>query len=1116
MSHPQRRFGLLFVIVLMLFTVPARAQDEPSITATPATPISTLSLDPTEVAPADDPLTSVIVKLVDPPLAAYRGGVPGLGATSPAATGQRLDPDNQTSARYRAYLDQKMQSFEAKAQAAIPRLQVTARYHQVLGGVAVVLPQSQVSRIATLSGVAEVLPDERRSIDTDRSPQFIGADVIWQALTADPALGDGGEGVIVGVIDSGIWPEHPSFADDGSYSPPPDRWRGSCAAPRDASPVITCTNKLIGAQAFLDTYRLRQGLGPGEFDSARDNDGHGTHTASTAAGNANVSATLLGVSRGTVSGIAPRAYVAAYKALGALGGYTSDLVAAIDKAVADGVDVINYSIGSTADPDPYGQADALAFLDAYQAGVFVAVAAGNSGPNANTIGSPANAPWVMSVAASTTDQRYVGTFTMRAGDASLSVSGASITGGVADKRVLTAAALGDARCERRLPAVVSDTIVLCARGGNTRVEKSAVVRASGGAGMVLYNTTPQDVFSDNHLVPTVHIDAPQTTEVLSFTNVYSTALIIGEIVSGTATLDPASGDIMATFSSRGPLDSAQRGISKPDITAPGVQILAGNTPAPNDPSAGPTGELFQAIAGTSMAAPHIAGSAALLRALHPAWSPGQIKSALMTSALTTVRKPDGVTPADPFDMGSGRVDLTRAGDPGLTFDISAEVYASGKQHLADLNYPSISVPSMPGKASVSRVVRSELASDSVWEVSAEAPAGVTMSVAPAQLSIPAHGYASFSVTIDAGVVPTGTYFGRVLLRNGERVAGLPVNFSRTTAPTSVSKRCDPPSIALNSRTACTLSTVNNSSEEVRIAMRDIMPAALPIDAATVQGAQLVSPTNTLQFSGRLPGVRKPTVHVNAIVGDTHPGYVSLAGLGVPPIDCSEACDEDAATFIAPAFSYGGQTYDRVTMVTNGYLIIGNARYIARTNQAVPSVVVPNNFIAPYWTDFDLDGTSTADTGGGRWYAAYVNLRGNPNQWFVAEWADVARAKADPTVSRHTFQVWIESGSDRIYIVYGPNSAAEDAFTVGAENADGSVGGAVYVDISRDGIVNGTGTPPIEGNQFTVTTTPEVRSSHVVSYEAIGAAPGVYTTTVELEANSFTGTSVTTATVTVTP
>ena len=190
-----------------------------------------------------------------------------------------------------------------------------------------------------------------------------------------------------------------------------------------------------------------------------------------------------------------------------------------------------------------------------------------------------------------------------------------------------------------LPNTVAGTIVLCMRGGsNTRVEKSANVKAGGGAGMVLYNTTQRDIETDNHWLPTIHVDADTGAQVLAFTSAHSNTVVLGDITLSQRTIDRRFGDLIADFSSRGPLPDDQLGISKPDLAAPGVQILAGTTPQPGLIEAGPPGELFQAIAGTSMSSPHVAGAGALLKALHPDWTPGQIKSALMTTAWTKVRQ----------------------------------------------------------------------------------------------------------------------------------------------------------------------------------------------------------------------------------------------------------------------------------------------------------------------------------------------------------------------------------------------------------------------------------------------------------------------------------------------
>ena len=257
-------------------------------------------------------------------------------------------------------------------------------FTNAVNGFSAIISHDQAEKLAAQKSVKLVQPDELRQLQTDSSGEFLGLTGKGRAW----ASGVTGEGVVVGVIDSGIWPEHPSFADGGRYDRPdnlpldatvgnPCDFGNTAHNPNDTP--FTCNNKLIGARQMLETYRTLEGAEADEFDSARDDDGHGTHTASTAAGNAGVKAKIFGRYLGKVSGVAPRAHIIAYKGLGNLGGYGSDLAAAIDQAVADGVDVINYSVGGGAS---LTGAEDIAYLFAADAGVFVATSAGNSGPGA--------------------------------------------------------------------------------------------------------------------------------------------------------------------------------------------------------------------------------------------------------------------------------------------------------------------------------------------------------------------------------------------------------------------------------------------------------------------------------------------------------------------------------------------------------------------------------------------------------------------------------------------------------------------------------------------------------------------------------------------------------------
>ena len=678
-------------------------------------------------------------------------------------------------------------------------------YTVALNGFSAVLDHADAERLAGRKDVRMVLPDVLRQPTTDASGDFLGLTGPGGAY----ASGFDGEGVVVGVIDTGIWPEHPSFADDGSYPEPPitlSDERPTCefgnTAHNPADADFTCNNKLVGARQMLDTYRELTGAEPSEFDSARDDDGHGTHTASTAAGNADVAAEVNGHDLGTVTGIAPRAHIVAYKGLGALGGYSSDLAAAIDQAVADGVDVINYSIGGG--PSLVG-ADDIAFLYAADAGVHVATSAGNDGPGAGTIGGPASVPWVTTVGASTQTRFFQGT--VRLGNGAEYV-GASLTGSVDEQTRLVdaedATADGDDLCvpgtlDERL---VRDAIVLCRRGAIARVDKSLAVAQAGGVGMIMYeNDDSGDRFTDNHYVPSVHVDNTEGLAIKAYIDTgrgrgaqAATAALVDTGTKGT--FEPAPS--MTSFSSRGP-DTVAPDLIKPDVTAPGMQILAGASPY-----ADPNGNDFQSIAGTSMSSPHVAGLMALLDQARPDWTPAMVKSALMTSARQDVVDNDRVSPADPFDMGAGHVDpgtpgaLGSAFDPGIVYDAgfneylgflceaAPEALGSGTcQALADqgvpttatdLNVPSIGASAVPGQLTVTRTVTgTSRGRPQTWTAEVDAPEGFDVSVSPSQFTVREGETVDYTVTITSTGAPVGEWrYGSLTWVNGAARAYSPI------------------------------------------------------------------------------------------------------------------------------------------------------------------------------------------------------------------------------------------------------------------------------------------------------------------------------------------------------
>jgi len=722
------------------------------------------------------------------PAVAYEGDLEGYAATKPGK-GQKINPNSAHVKKYTHLLKQR------QAQAASRVLaEPIHSYTVALNGFAARMTLDKANELARSPGVRLVLPDQWRYRTTDSSPAFLGLDVDGGPYEK----GYDGEGVVVGVIDSGIWPEHPSFADDGTFPMPTvplDDSRPNCefgnTAHNPADAPFTCNNKLIGARQMLDTYRFFIGAAADEFDSARDDDGHGTHTASTAAGNAGVEASMYGMPLGAISGIAPRAHVIAYKGLGNLGGFTSDLAAAIDQAVADGVDVINYSIGGGASGPG---ADEIAFLFAADAGVHVATSAGNSGPGAATLGNPGTMPWMTTVGASTQSRFFQGTITL--GDGS-TYAGASITPGLdmAYPLVDAANAGGDLCVPGTLDStVVTGKVVLCRRGAIARTGKSLAVLQAGGVGTILYeNTDDNSLFTDSHWTPTIHVDNTPGLAIKAY--IAGSAAPTARLSTGETSVW-SSAPSMTYFSSRGPNPVAPD-IIKPDITAPGIQILAGYSPMP-DPNTSPPGELFAAIAGTSMSSPHVAGLFALMDQAHPDWSPAMVKSALMTTAHQDVRDNDRTSLADPFDMGAGHADpggkwnKGSMDEPGLVYDagfleylgfncdVFPEIFANPTATCGslesigipteayNLNYPSIAIAEVPGVKTVKRTVTSVAKENGnrTYDVSVDSPPGYSVIVEPATLSLRRGQTATFHVTVINDSAPVGEWrFGSLTWRD---------------------------------------------------------------------------------------------------------------------------------------------------------------------------------------------------------------------------------------------------------------------------------------------------------------------------------------------------------------
>ncbi|MDH6237929.1 S8 family serine peptidase [Cryobacterium sp. CG_9.6] len=724
-----------------------------------------------------------IVTLADDAVATYDGGVDGFSATKPD-TGKKLNTQSRASQSYAQYLGGKQKDAAASVDADI-----AYSYTLALNGFAADLSAEQAVKLSAEKNVVSMTRDELRQITATSSTDFLGLsgdNGVWNSIGgADQA----GQGVVVGILDTGIAPENPSFAGsalgttagtdpylDGSTirfdKADGGVFTGSCITGIQFT-ATDCNTKVVSARYFVDGFGASRigSTSVGEYLSPRDGDGHGSHTASTAAGNYNVPVAINGLDYGVISGVAPAAKVAAYKVCwsgpdavgsGDDGCATSDMIAAIDQSVADGVDVLNFSIGGGAATTTVSPTD-VAFLGAASAGIFVAASAGNSGPGSSTLDNAS--PWITTVAASTIPG-YEATATFGDGQAyagaSISVDrtvGATPVSGPLVRADLVAAA-GQPAADALLcapnsldPAKVAGTIVFCQRGVYDRVAKSAEVLRAGGIGMLLVNRTSSSIDSDAHSVPTVHLDGPY------WDASYAYAATAGATVTFTpdnSTSYTPPTPVVAGFSSRGPVLADGSDILKPDISAPGVAILAdGANPAGGAPT-------WQFLSGTSMSSPHIAGLAALYLGERPLASPAEIKSAMMTSAYNTVDSA-GNPVTDPFTQGAGHVDPTKFFDPGLLYlsgtadwygFIQGIGYDVGVPAIdpSNLNLPSIAIGALTAPETITRTVTSTRGGE--FTAQPVSLPGMDAVVSPSTLSFGAAGETqSYTVTFSRTDAP---------------------------------------------------------------------------------------------------------------------------------------------------------------------------------------------------------------------------------------------------------------------------------------------------------------------------------------------------------------------------
>ncbi|MFO1506351.1 MAG: S8 family serine peptidase [Lysobacterales bacterium] len=659
-----------------------------------------------------------MIRFAEAGIVNYKGGAGALLATAPSATGSsRLNLKSPAATAYHDFLKSTQQQHLAAIAAAIGRPLVPSHYYLITeSGVAAELTAAEAADVAAVPGVARVEKEKVYPLATYHGPEFIGAPSIWDGTGTPTGVGTLGQGVVVGDIDTGIEPTHPSFADDPVCGFGPEN------------------HKLLSAVDCSSTDA--NGLCNGPDPVAADGNGHGVHTASTAAGDT-IDGTVdppptIPPPFTTMSGVAPCASLRTYKACPTNQCPGADILGGINTAIADGVDTLNFSIsGGT---DPWNDNDRN-FLDAMNAGIFVAAAAGNTGSGVTDPVGEVNhrGPWLLSVAAVTHDLNISGTGLLSAtgpgtppGDTqNISLTpgsgldaGQPLTG--AEIRYDADNPIGCTANGGFPPDFFDGAVALISRGTCTFEEKIDNAQQAGAILALIYNNTTGVL---NMAVGGATL--PAYSMLQTDGNALVTFITANGTTATTVDFTPAvqQGDVLAGFSLRGPDPLAS--VTKPDVAAPGVSIYAAVTPSENN---------YAYYSGTSMATPHVTGSGTLIRAVHPDWTVEEVNSALMLTAFTGGTEEDGTTPWTPDDVGSGRVDLTKAALAGFVLDetydnfVAADPNAGGDP--ATLNIASMRNVACSGSCQWTRTLTNTLQNGGNWTVTVNQQPGVTVTVDP--------------------------------------------------------------------------------------------------------------------------------------------------------------------------------------------------------------------------------------------------------------------------------------------------------------------------------------------------------------------------------------------------
>ena len=1015
---------------------------------------------------ADSDSVRVIVQLTDVPMAQFSAVNPSVSSMA-AHKGQKVNFKSNAAKEYQSFLEAQQQSVIQSIKSFDKSFKADMSYTAAFNGFAGIVSKSALDKLSSLSTVKAVYPDLVHHAQMDASLDLIGAVQTWEQFGGKESAG---AGVKVAIIDSGIRPENPLFSGENFTAP------DAATLPTDdyCSEVPEfCNNKLIVARAadIVEGFSVVEE----EYESPLGFNGHGTHVAGTAVGNYGVMAERDGA-EAEISGVAPAAYLMVYKGLYATpanpassSGASSMLLSMLEAALTDGADIVNNSWGGGAGGNPNGSVYEDVLEAMHDAGVVTVFAAGNDGPGAGTIGCPGCSEDVITVANTTTGRLFANEVTVE-GDTTLGsipalysvgnpaiVFDSPITAPVVYAGEVDAANVEG--CDAFAAGAFDGAIALISRGTCGFVTKIENAEAAGATAVLIHNVDGRGEapilmggLSEAQTIPSLMLPA---TPGLALANLAETTEESLNVTIGSDIVRVVSdslADIMNESSSRGP--NGDPTFLKPNIAAPGTRIFSGESPdAP-----GHEDQNFSFKNGTSMASPHVAGAAALLKQMHPDWTAQQIKSALVTSSIRDILKEDASTAADNFDMGAGRLDLPRATTVELTYSdlslVDGNCYLNCEMSITVTNTSdeevTVDATAMFNDSAISATVTPQMAT---LAAGASAEIMVAVDVTTASTGSWSFGGINWADTDDTTTdyfIPVAIYpissdepslfdsdVSTQVAAEGELV--VTEAFATNTDVTgmiSITGEIDH-KYAIN---PSTISAVKNGNQE---------PVSYDADSGTVywEGA-----LNTASFS----------MNADTTIGDILEGfgldrYVPMASIGVAPLECSGSCDDASIEVSLPrTITYLGSEYTTMQISSNGFVSLGTSSGNITTPfaEVLPSLSEPNNIVAPYWTDFDLAG---GGAGAGNIYAVSLTTG-----HFVVEWENAQIWNEDGT--SFNFQLWFEYETGNVNFVYGPMDSPVYATVVGAENISGSVG-TTYAALTSAGL---QGTLPVEGDEFVLT------------------------------------------------